>query len=403
MTATQHRLLPLAASVLWAVGLGVHAQSEWPRFRGPNGAGLGQATHLPAQWEAEDALWNVTLPGSGHSSPVVHGRRLYVNGAASNGESALTMALDADTGRLLWQRAFPGGGFRIHRNNSFASSTPAVDEHHVYVTHQHADRLFLHALDHEGRDVWQFPLGPVQSQHGLAHSPIVHDGRVILSLDTINPGRIVALEARSGRLLWEVPRSPGRADYSTPCVITNRAGQPRLVFNSQEDGITAVDPTTGRVVWQSGKVLDKRSVSSPIQVAGLLISTCGSGGGGNYVVALRPPKTPAARPEIAWTIRRSAPYVPTPIAVDGLLFLWSDGGVVTCVEPATGRELWRRRVGGDYFSSPVCADGKIYNLSTTGRLVVLAAGREFRRLGETGLGEGGHATPAIAHGRLYVR
>lgn len=393
----------LVSTLLALVGLQLHAQSEWPRFRGPNGSGLGGAHPLPARWNLEDALWNVPLPGPGHSSPVLYDRRIYLNCAASDGQDALTVAIDADTGRLLWQRRFPGGGFQTHRNNSYASSTPAVDDDHVYVTHQHAEQLTLYALDHNGREIWRFPVGPAQSQHGLAHSPIVFKERVILALDTINPGRIVALDAANGRLLWEIPRSPGRADYSTPCVIRNRTGRVRLIFNSQEDGMTAVDPLTGHVAWQSGSVLDKRSVSSPLQAAGLLISSCGSGGGGNYVVALRPPETPGGEPEIVWTIRRSAPYVPTPIAVGGRLFFWSDGGVVTCVEPASGREIWRRRVGGDYFSSPVYADGKLFNLSTTGRLVALAAEDAFRVLGETDLSEGGHATPAIALGRLYCR
>lgn len=376
---------------------------EWNRFRGPNGTGLGEAANLPAHWEPAAFRWSVDLPGPGHSSPVFWGNRLFLNCASPEGDAALTVAVDAETGRLLWRKAFPGGGFVLHRNNTSASSTPATDSLRVYVAHQTGDELTLHALDHAGEAVWDFALGKVASQHGFGHSPIVHDGLVIYSKDGISPGRIVALDAGTGELRWEVPRSAGRADYSTACLYQPPTGAAWLIFNSQEDAITAVEPRSGRVIWTSAAVLDKRSVSSPVVADGLLISSCGSGGGGNYVVALRPSATAGEPPVEVWTVRRSAPYVPTPLALGKWLFLWSDGGVVTCVEAASGEEVWRDRVGGDFFSSPVFADGKLINVSTSGQLVALNAGPESKLLGRTELGEVSHATPAVAHGRLYVR
>jgi outer membrane protein assembly factor BamB len=178
---------------------------------------------------------------------------------------------------------------------------------------------------------------------------------------------------------------------------------PLMVFNSQEDGVAALDPQDGHRAWQLDRVLDKRSVSSPVIAGGIVTASCGSGAGGNYVVALRPPQSPGAAPTVAYEIRRSAPYVPTPLALGDLLFLWSDGGIVTCVDAATGREHWQQRVRGNYFSSPVCADGKLYGVSTTGEVVVLAASKEFKELGRSALGETSHATPAIAGGRIYFR
>ncbi|MCP5520363.1 MAG: PQQ-like beta-propeller repeat protein [Verrucomicrobiales bacterium] len=398
----RHHLFHLAAtSALCLTATAI--SGEWNRFRGPNGTGLGEATNLPARWETADFAWTLDLPGPGHSSPVFRGDRLFVNCASPEDGAVLTLAVDANTGRLLWRKAFGGGGFVTHRNNTLASSTPATDARHVYVAHQAGDQVTLYALDHAGETAWKFPLGNVESQHGFGHSPIVHRDLVIYSKDGINPGRIVALDAATGTLRWEVPRSGGRADYSTPCVHQPTPGPALLIFNTAEDAITAVEATTGRVAWVSPPVLDKRSVSSPIVADGLLISSCGSGGGGNYVVALRPPSTADAAPEKAWEIRRSAPYVPTPLALGQWLFLWSDGGVVSCVATATGDPVWRERVGGDYFSSPVFADGKLYNVSTAGQIVAIEAGPAFKLLGRTELGEVSHATPAVALGRLYVR
>jgi outer membrane protein assembly factor BamB len=387
------------AVVLLATG----SAQEWPRFRGPNGTGVGAVAGLPAHWNATNYRWSVRLPGPGHSSPVLWGQRLFLNCAASDGQATLTVCLDADTGRRLWRHAFPGGGYRLHRNNTFATSTPATDAQRVYVAYEHGDQATLAALDHAGKLVWEFPLHTVKFQHGLGHSPIVEGDLVLFSDDQILPGRIVALEAATGKLRWEVPRSAGRADYSTPCRYQPSTGSPWLICNTQEDGISALDPRTGRLLWQSDRVLDKRCVSSAVVADRLLISTCGSGGGGNYVVALRPPAQSGAAPEVAWQIRRSAPYVPTPLALGKLLFLWNDGGIVSCVTARSGKVLWRKRVGGNFFSSPVCADGKLFGVSTTGQVVVLAAKEQFALLGRTELGEQCHATPAIANGAIYFR
>lgn len=377
---------------------------EWPRFRGPNGNGLGQATNLPPRWDPPAHTWSARLPGPGHSSPVLWGTTVYLTATDTAIDSFVVLALDAEHGGPGWRRDFATPRQPLHRNNSPATATPAADAQHLYATRGEEGRLILTALARaDGATAWQYDLGPVSTEHGLAHSPIVHDGHVILSKDHDEPGRIVALEAATGRLVWEVPRRPGRADYSVPCVVPAGPEADWLVFNTQEDGITALETATGRVAWNAPGILTMRSVSSPVLAGELLLSSCGSGGGGNYVVALHPPSGPQTPARVTYTVRRSAPYVPTPVALGNRVFLWSDGGIATCIDAAQGTQLWQERVGGSFFSSPVAADGKLFNLSTTGELVTLAAADHFALLGRTALGEGGNASPAVALGRLYVR
>jgi outer membrane protein assembly factor BamB len=311
--------------------------------------------------------------------------------------------LSAADGSALWQRSYPAPYYRLHANNNLASATPATDARHVYVLRVHEGELHLTALTHNGEPAWEFKTGSFRTQHGLGHSPIVHDDRVIFADDQDLAGRVVALDASTGRMVWETPRSRGQADYSTPCLYPAEEGARSIILNSHEDGISALDLQTGKPVWKPTTALDKRSVSSPVLAAGLVIASCGSGGGGNYVVALRPPDKPGAEPKAVYEVRRSAPYVPTPVALDELLFLWSDGGIVTCVEATTAKTIWQQRVGGNYFSSPICVDGKLYGTSTAGEVVVLAATREFKQLGRSSLGETTHATPAVANGRLFFR
>ena len=376
---------------------------EWTRFRGPNGGGLGQGKNLPAKGAEGDSLWRAKLPGSGHSSPVLWGEKLFVTSADAAAGKFTVSCLNGADGTTAWQKDFPIPHYTLHANNSYATASPATDTRHVFVPRIEGGELVLTALTHQGDVAWEFKAGPFKTEHGLGHSPIVYENRVLLVDDQDLAGRVIALDAETGRVLWEAPRSPGRADYSTPCILRADAHPAWLIVNSHEDGICALDTRDGALVWKDQSVLDKRSVSSPVIAAGLVIGSCGSGGGGNYVAALRPPARAGETPTLAYQIRRSAPYVPTPIVVGELLFLWSDGGIVTCVEGVTGTIQWQQRVGGNYFSSPVCADGKLYGTSTAGEVVVLEATAQFKELGRSSLGEPTHATPAVANGRIYFR
>lgn len=373
---------------------------DWPRFRGPNGTGLGVATNLPAVWQPEDYAFRIRLPGTGHSSPIIFGDRLFVTTAA---REHLVICLNAATGKSLWERAFPLPQYPTHRNNSLATASPAADSARVFVPRIHDSELVLTALTHYGEPAWEFNLGPFETQHGLGHSPIVANDLVIFADDHDLAGRVLALEAATGKLKWETPRRSGRADYSTPCVMPAPNGGFWLLLNANEDGMGAVSLADGRPQWTAPGVLKMRSVSSPVVASGLVLGTCGSGGGGNYLVAIHPPLRESDAPRVAYEIRRSAPYVPTPVAVGDLVFLWSDAGIVSCVESASGKVIWQERVGGDYFASPAVTDGKLINVSTRGEAVLLAARREFQLLGRNSLGEPGNASPAVANGCLYLR
>ncbi|HAV62367.1 MAG TPA: hypothetical protein DCY13_08395, partial [Verrucomicrobiales bacterium] len=163
------------------------------------------------------------------------------------------------------------------------------------------------------------------------------------------------------------------------------------------------DPATGEIAWKTGAVLSMRSVSSPVFIDNLTFASCGSGGGGNYVVAIEAPPSGRGEAKVKYEVRRSAPYVPAPIIHDGLAFLWSDGGIVTCIDARSGDEKWRERVGGNYFSSPILVDGRLYNVADDGKVAVLAAKDTFAVLGRSDFDEETRATPAVAGGGMYFR
>ncbi len=378
---------------------------EWTRFRGPNGTGLSEAKTIPTRWAESDFNWKVALPGAGHSSPVLWGDKVFVTSADERRMQFIVLCLNTKDGGILWRKEFPFTPHRKHANNTFASSTPAVDAERVYVNRTEPAHNVLIALDHRGELVWEADLGTHQTQHSGGPSPILHDGLVVLANEQDGDSFLIAVDARTGDTRWKTPRRSGNsaASYSTPCVYQPKDGKPVLIFNSEMHGISAIAPDTGKVVWEFAGAFDKRSVSSPVIAGDLLIGSCGSGGGGNYVIAVRPgDPTRGGKAERAYEIRRSAPYVPTSVYVSDRLFLWSDAGIVSSVAASTGEVKWQERVGGNFFGSPVWVDGRLFCVSRTGEVVVVAASDQFEVLARNPLNELTHSTPAVSGGRMYI-
>lgn len=382
---------------------------EWTRFRGPNGQGHSAATDLPEKWTEADLNWKVALPGQGHSSPVLWGEKILLMSADPATATRYVLCLSATDGRELWRREYASQTHRIHMRNTYGSSTPAVDAERVYVAWSTPARLTLLALDHDGKDVWDLDLGPVVSEHGFGTSPMLYQDMVILSnsqqAEELEPGQLpgksamLAFEAKTGKLRWSQPRVSSRVCFSTPCIYEPAGGPPELICTSTSDGVFSLDPLTGQENWKSPGTLTMRVVNSPFVAGGLIIGSVGSGGGGNYIAAVRPGKAP----QTAYIVKRNASYVPTLVAKDGLLFMFNDKGVVSCLELQTGEVIWQERVSRGFSGSPVLGDGKLYIIDDDGTVHVLAASKQYRLLSSNPLGEPTRSTPAIAGGRLYFR
>lgn len=395
------------AGLLPAVALFAAEAAElpvsWPRFRGADAAGQGGGCRLPADWAETDWDWTADLPGQGHSSPVVHGGKIYTASADENAGVRFLLCHDLATGRLLWQRDFPGPIERHHQQNSSASGTVTVDDRGVYWLWGTSANVRLEALTHAGEPRWGVDLGPFVGPHGFGGSPVVWRDLVIVPLEQDEAGAIVGIDAATGTQRWRLPREGvGKAAYATPLVLPDAEAGPQLVCTSNAHGIYAIDPATGRTLWEQ-KCFPRRTVASPIAAGPLLVGTCGNGGGNNLLVALRPPTKQAAA-EVVYEVSRSvAPYVPTPLFSRGRLYLWGDKGVVTCLDAASGEVRWKGRVGGNFSASPLAVGGRIVNVSSDGEIVVLDDADEFVVLGRLALEEEIRATPAIAAGWFVLR
>jgi outer membrane protein assembly factor BamB len=375
---------------------------EWTRFRGPNGTGVSEDKGIPTVWTEQSYNWRTEMPGPGHSSPAVWNGKVFLLTGDEGTNKLWVLCVSATEGRILWQKDFPLSAYRKNAFNTLASGSPAVDAERVYCSWSIPERVTVIAFDHKGAQVWERDLGRYRSQHGPGTSPMLYGGRVILANEQDGESFIIALDAASGETRWKTARKSGRAVYATPCVY-ERGGQAQLIFTSQAHGVYALELNSGSVLWEMPGLFDKRIVSSPLVAGELVVAACGAGEGGNYLVAVRPGSSDGSRkPEVAYKIDRSAPYVPTSVYRDGLLFLWSDNGVVSCLRAESGKVLWQERLGKNFFSSPVWVDGRLFCVSSPGDVMVVRAGEKFELLATNVLGERVHSTPAVSGGRMYI-
>jgi outer membrane protein assembly factor BamB len=413
-------IVVLCAFVSWAEAAeDLAAEEAWNRFRGPNGSGISTATTIPIRWTDADYDWKVELPGPGHSSPVVWGRRVFVTCGDPATALRMVCCVHAATGRTLWKHEEPSQPHVQHRDNSYATATPAVDADGVVVTWSTPAAVMLLALDLDGRELWRRDLGPEISLHGSGSSPILYQDLVVFSNDQEDmersPGRkpggpnpagrsfLTGIDRKTGRIRWQTDRETYLAGYSTPCVYRD-GGRAELIFSSTAHGLMGIDPATGAVNWECGQPFRDRAVNSPVVAPGLVIAGHGAGLRGVRCIAVRPGSPQrGSEPTLAYVVTKSVPMVPTPLVKDGRLYLWNDDGIVSCLRVETGEVVWRERVGGDFYASPIWVDQRLYCVSKTGEVVVLAAADTFQILSRVPLGEPSFATPAVAGGVMYLR
>ena len=385
--------------------------TDWPRFRGPNGTGVSADKNVPVEWTAKNIQWKVPLPGTGNSSPVVWGERLFVQSSAADGSERTLHCLNTADGKEVWKQSIRANKAKTHAKSSLASSTPATDGERIYVMFWDGDKTFLHAYDFDGNKAWDYDLGKYESQHGAGQSPIVHDGLVILANDHDSGAILVALHAKSGKLAWDAKRKHYKACYSGPFVI-EADGKPTQLVVASTTCVTGYELKTGKVIWNYEWAFDTaeplRTVGSPIASQNLVFVTSGTGGGDRRMLALKADSMPDNKGDITktglvWENQKSFPYVPTLLAQGDYLFFVHDKGLAGCYVAKTGEEVWNKRIDGNYTASPILIDGKVYACSEEGDVTVFAAAKDFKLFAKNSLGEMIMASPAVANDQLYIR
>jgi outer membrane protein assembly factor BamB len=380
--------------------------ADWPRFRGPSGAGIAADKEIPVQWSGKDAtLWKVAIPGDGNSSPVIWGNKIFLQ-SASAGERVL-LCVNADDGKTIWSQAIPGTKAHIHKLNSLASSTPATDGERVYGLFWNGKTMAMHAYTMDGKPAWNRDLGEFKSQHGVGASPVVHGGLVYLNNDQDGKAALIALNAKDGKIAWQVPREAFRACYSTPFIVQEDGGPAELLVTSTA-GVAGYDPATGEERWHWSWKFDGmalRTVASSVYLNGMVFATSGDGSGLRHAVGIKKgDKGDVTKTNLLWENKKSLPYVPCMLPWGNHVYFVNDAGMAGCVEAKTGKLVWfNRLVNGAVYASPVLIDGKVYAVSDKGDVFVFAADPDYKVLGKSSIGEPVMASPAVANGKLFIR
>ena len=380
------------------------AGDDWPQFRGPGGLGEAEAIDLPLPWAEGDFVWRVALPGKGHSSPVVRGGRVYLTSGNEETGELIVLAYNAADGKPLWRRVFACDTYKMHQFNAYSAATPVVDEKRLYLNAAAREAYFVVALNvDDGAIAWRRDFAPFVAQHGAGASVALCGELVIVPNDQDGPSFCAALNRATGEIVWKVDRKSVRAAYGTPLVFQPAGASPQIILSSMAHGLTSLNPADGRVNWEIS-LFTYRTVGSPTAAGGTILAGCGEGGSGKRFVAVTPADAAKGiEPKVVHDFEGALPYVPIPVARGDLAFLWTDAGVVSCYQTGSWKMLWRERVGGKYFASPIRVGDKVFCPSRDGEMVVLAAAPEYRLITRFPLPEGTHATPAVADGMMFVR
>lgn len=407
-------LIAVSASI-GILGLPISSAADsWSEFRGPSANGIADAdASVPLEWSREKNItFRTALPGQGWSSPVVADGRIYLTTAIAKNEKADSseteyilslIILDANSGEVL--KSVPlmeqtaERSHKIHQKNSHASPTPIVD----------GDRVFVHfgyqgtaCVDTDGNLIWTNRDLFFKPVHGNGGSPILVDDKLIFTCDGASDPKVVALDAQTGRVVWEVPRpndAKSKFSFCTPSLIIVDGKQQVIAPGS--DCVLAIDPANGSVIWQllySGYSV----VPKPIYHSGLVFLST------SYdtpsMLAIDPTgRGDVTKTHLKWSLTKSVPHTASMLADSGLIYSISDAGIAMCVDAQSGEVIYKERVGGNFSASPIMVGHKIYYTNEAGVTTVIASGRQYKVLAENDLGERTLASAAVVGNALIMR
>ncbi len=396
------------------------ADENWNQFRGPRGDGTSTEKGLPVEFAegSPSIVWKTAIPGRAWSSPVIWGKQIWLTNAPEIQNTTKekpkldkpldfsAVCVDLDSGKIIHDlKLFATDTPQFtHTTNSYGSPTPFIEEGRVYI---HFGAYGTACLDTQtGARIWERT--DLQCDHfrGPGSSPVVYGDLLYLTFDGYDQQYIIALNKLTGETIWKKDRNidfgttdgDAKKGYSTPILIDVEGR--KMLISPFAAATIAYDPLHGDPIWMV-RHGGMNAAGRPLYGNGLLFIN--SADGPNPLIAVPPTGAGEITKNIAWRTTKSVPKRSSQLLIGDLLFMMNDGGVASCLEAKTGREIWTKRLPGEYWASPLYADGLIYCLSQQGHVPVFKASGEFELVADNKLDEGFVASPAVAGKSLILR
>jgi outer membrane protein assembly factor BamB len=399
--------LVLSAALTFAVAPGF-AGENWPQFRGPNGEGITKETGLATTWsETENIVWKTPIVGKAWSSPVIWKDQIWVTNAPPDGKQLYAVCIDRNSGQIVYdikvfEIAEPQFCYPL---NSYASSTPVIEEGRAYV---HFGAHGTACIDTtNGKVLWTRQDLECNHFRGPASSPILYGNLLVVAYDGYDFQYVVAFNKETGETVWKKDRNieygtdngDMKKGYGTARVI-DVDGIKQLVYPSAGATIAYV-PESGEEIWRMNHG-GMNACNTPLVGHGLLFLNSASGGFKLFAMRLGGTGD-LTKTNVEWKTSQGVPSRPSTLLLDDLIFMVADNAVVTCLEAKTGKRVWNKRLEGEFSSSPIYSEGKIYFSNQDGQSFVVAASREYELLATNTLDAGCMASPAVYEKAIYLR
>lgn len=391
---------------------------DWLQFRGMNGAGI-YSGDVPTEWGDDRNLkWVLPLPGKGVSSPVVVGDRVFVTTFSGFGQDVNNpgelanlqrhlVCVDRLTGKVLWQRSpptrFPEDKFEgFITDHGYASCTPVSDGERVFVFF---GKSGVYAFDLDGKPLWQKSVGSESgpTEWGTGASPAIYKNLLLVNACDETQA-LIAFDRVTGEEAWRVEAQLYEGSYSTPVVGQATDGSDEIII-PLSDEIWGIDPATGKLKWWVKESLGKYICTTPVVGDGVAYVAASS-----KVIAIRLGGVgDVTETHTVWS-RNAGPGVPSPVLEDGNLYWVGTNGILTCADAATGKTVWRERMGGGKrnitYASLTKANTVWLSMTQQAGTIAFRLKPEFEEVATNSFA--GDTTPfkssfAAANGELFVR
>jgi outer membrane protein assembly factor BamB len=410
------KILHFFAPFLVCILCGISAKSDcqktdWRFFRGSELDGVSSNSGLPLKWgEDTSVVWKTAVHDLGNSSPVILNNQIWLTTAKKDGKELYAVCLDLQSGKILHDIPVfsPADAPSIHSMNTYATPTPAIEDGFVYVHFGSMGTACIESAT--GIVVWKRTDLYCDHVQGPASCPVIYKDLLIFNLEGIDVQYVFALDKKTGKTIWQnlrpqeyyVDAPPiARKAYSTPRVI-NVKGKDILISVGSEVCI-AYNPQTGEEIWRVVYSSDS-AIAMPLYSNGLIIFTTGFGGAPVRLIAVNPDGigniTETGK---VWEVDKDVPGINTPVVHNGILYMIQEKGLLTCLDASSGKVFYKMKMKGEFYASPLCADGKVYISGKQGTVFVIKEGPVFEILAENSLNGELWASMAVTGSSLVLR